>query len=417
MPARVIEYAILAVAVVLLLVSLSIHIVMPTAILAIVRLVAAEVTPWLVVLGLVTTAVAVTRLGSGWPIASLAAGVAALAIVLAAFPLARAPGVVADADRQLRDAFGVDVPGQRPALSLLTSFAGQRVPGVSVERDIAFDVVDGSLRLDRYAGAGDDRARPAIVVVHGGSWRSGDKGETALSNTEWSRAFASRGFVVYDVQYRLTPAVRHPVPMNDVLCALAHVRARAGADRVDPTRVVLIGRSAGAHLALLAAYRSHEAPCGTTAGIAGVVALYGPTDLIRGYEIPADPDLIDGRAALRDLLGGPPDAVRDRYVDATPQTWVASAVPTLLLHGGADQIVYPRHSEDLAARLRERGVPVVYLRFPWSGHGFDMISVGVGGQIALAATERFVDQVVNGLPSGDRPVSDPAIPGREGSRR
>lgn len=393
MPRRVIDYALLALAVVLLLLAASIHTVMPTSALLLVRLVAAELTPWLLTLGMAVLAVALARPGSAGPALVAALVAAAFTIVLSALPLARAPGVIADADRQLRDALGAEAAVARPAFSLATAFTGLRVPAVRTERDIPFAVRDGSLRLDRYSPA-DGRTRPAIVVVHGGSWRSGDKGENLLSNTEWSRWFASRGFVVYDVQYRLTPGVRHPVPMNDVLCALAHVRASAAADGVDPERAVLIGRSAGAHLALLAAYRSREAPCGPTARVAGVVALYGPTDLIKGYEIPADPDLIDGRSALRDLLGGTPEQARDRYLDATPQSWVASAVPTLLLHGAADQLVYPRHSEDLAARLREHGAPVVYLRFPWSGHGFDMITAGVGGQIALATTQRFIAGVL-----------------------
>ena len=394
MPRRVIEYAALALALVLLLLAASIHVVMPNGALALVRLGAAEVTPPLIVLGLLAAGLAAARIGTGSAVAIAALGAALIAILLAAIPLARAPGVIGDADRQLRDAFGGELAVQRPAFSLTTAFLGQRVPSVGVARDIAFDVVDGSLRLDKYAQPRTGGARPAIVVVHGGSWRAGDKGETMLSNTEWSRAFASRGYVVYDVQYRLAPAVRYPVPMNDVLCALAHVRQHAGADGVDPERVVLIGRSAGAHLALLAAYRARETPCGRPAGVAGVVALYGPTDLIAGYEIPADPDLIDGRSALRDLLGGAPADARERYLDASPQTWVAGAVPTLLLHGGSDQIVYPRHADDLSRRLREARVPVVYLNFPWSGHGFDMISVGVASQIALATTERFIDQVL-----------------------
>jgi len=396
MPRRVIEYGLLGFAIVLLLLAASIHVVMPVAVLALVRLAAAEVTPWLVVLGLVAAGVAASRLGGGSSAAPLALGAAALAVLLAAIPLARAPGMIAEADGQLRAAFGRDIPAARPAFSLITSFVGQRVPTVPVERDVPFDVVGGRLKLDRYTPPGSGTVRPAIVVVHGGSWRAGDKGETMLSNTEWSRALASRGYVVYDVQYRLAPAARHPVPMQDVLCALAHVRAHAGADGVDPERVVLIGRSAGAHLALLAAYRGREAPCGPAARVVGAVELYGPTDLIAGYEIPAVPDLIDGNAALRDFLGGSPSEVREAYIDATPQSWVRSAVPTLLLHGAADQVVYPRHADDLSARLREAGVRVVYLRFPWSGHGFDMISVGVASQIALATTERFIAGVVAG---------------------
>ena len=394
MPRRVIEYVALALALVLLLLSASIHLVMPSSALSLVRLAAAEVTPWLLVLGLIAAGLAAARIGTGSAVAIGALGAALIAILLAAIPLARAPAVIGEADRQLRDAFGGEPAVQRPAFSPVTAFLGQRIPAVGVVRDVPFDVVGGSLRLDKYAQPDKGGARPAIVVVHGGSWRSGDKGETALSNTEWSRAFASRGYVVYDVQYRLAPAIRHPVPLNDVLCALAHVRAHAAADGVDPERVVLIGRSAGAHLALLAAYRAREMPCGPAARVMGVVGLYGPTDLVAGYEIPADPDLIDGRSALRDLLGGTPADARDQYLDASPQTWIAGAVPTLLLHGAADQIVYPRHADDLARRLREAGVPVVYVNFPWSGHGFDMISVGVASQIALATTERFVDQVL-----------------------
>jgi len=380
----------LALAVVVLLLALSIHLLMPNYVLMAVRVFASEVTPWLLLLALVAAALALANLERGL-VPRLAIGAAALALVLAAIPLARAPGVIADADRQLREAFAAE-PDGRSSFSLVSSFLGLRAPDVLVERDVAFDVVGGRLRLDRYAPPGStDGARPAIVVAHGGSWRSGDKGQSFTSTTEWSRTFAARGFVVYDIQYRLAPAVHHPVPMNDVLCALAHVRAHAEDDGVDPERVVLIGRSAGAHLALLAAYRGRESPCGPAARVAGVVALYGPTDLLAAYADPGDPDLIGGRAVLRDYIGGTPDDSRERFVDALPRTWLDGAVPTLLMHGDADQIVSPRHSEDLAARLRERGVPVVHLRFPWSGHAFDAISVGVGGQIALATTERFAE--------------------------
>lgn len=384
----------LALAVVVLLLALSIHFVMPTSLLAVVRLFASEVTPWLLALAVVAAGLATTTLGSGALAPRLAIGAALMTIVLAAIPLARVPGVIRDADRQLREAFGADASAERPPLSLLTTLVGQRAPDVALTRDVPFNVTGSTLRLDRYLPPGEGANRPALIVIHGGSWQAGDKGDSLTSRSEWSRLFAGRGYVVYDVQYRLAPSSHHPVPMNDVLCALAYVRTHAREDGVDPDRVVLLGRSAGAHLALLAAYRAREAPCGPTAGVAGVIALYGPTDLLAAYAFPGDPDLIGGRSVLRDFIGGTPDDARDRFLDAMPRTWLAGAVPTLLIHGEADPIVYPRHSEDLASRLRERGVPVVHLRLPWSGHGFDMISVGVGGQIALSTAERFAAAVV-----------------------
>ena len=382
----------LAIAVVVLLLAISIHLVMPHYALMAVRVLASEITPWLIVLAVIAAALALADLGAGLlPRVALAA--AAVALVLAAIPLARAPGVIADADRQLRETFGAE-PDERSALSIATSFLGLRAPDVLVARDVAFRVTGGTLRLDRYLPPEEGTGRPVIVVVHGGSWRGGDKGQSLTSTTEWSRTLAGRGFVVYDIQYRLAPEARHPVAMHDVRCALAYVRANARADGADPERVVLLGRSAGAHLALLAAYRGSEAPCGPAARVRGVVAMYGPTDLLAAYADPGDPDLIGGRAVLRDYIGGTPDDARERFLDAMPRTWLDGAVPTLLVHGEADQIVYPRHSEDLAARLRERGVPVVHLRLPWSGHSFDAVSVGVGGQIALAVTERFAELVL-----------------------
>lgn len=382
----------LVLAIVIVILAVSIHVVMPHYALMAVRVLASEVTPWLIALALVAAGLAFADLGGGL-VPRIAIGLAAIALVLAAVPLARAPSVISDADRQLREVVGAE-PGGRPAFSLATSFLGLRAPDVLVARDVPFRVSGGSLALDRYLPPTEGTDRPVIVVVHGGSWRGGDKGQSLTSTTEWSRTLAAAGFVVYDVQYRLAPEVRHPVAMQDVQCALAYVRANARADGADPERVVLLGRSAGAHLALLAAYRGNESPCGPPARVRGVVALYGPTDLLAAYADPGDPDLIGGRSVLRDLIGGTPDEARERFVDAMPRTWLDRAVPTLLIHGQVDQIVYPRHSEDLAARLRERGVPVVHVALPWSGHSFDAVSVGVGGQIALAATERFAAAVL-----------------------
>ena len=293
---------------------------------------------------------------------------------------------------ELRAVAGDTLPDGPPAFSLATTALGLRAPDVAVTRDLPFTVRGATLRLDRYDPPGSGALRPAVVVVHGGSWRGGDKGQSLTSTTEWSQTLAGHGFVVYDIQYRLVPDVRHPVPFEDVRCALAHVRASSAADGVDPERVVLLGRSAGAHLALLAAYRD-DAPCGSAARVRGVVALYGPTDLLAAYAFPGDPDLIGGRELLRGLVGGTPDDAGDRFRDAMPRTWLAGAVPTLLIHGSADQLVYPRHSEDLAQRLRERGAPVALVRLPWSGHSFDAVSVGVGGQVALSATVRFARAV------------------------
>jgi len=136
------------------------------------------------------------------------------------------------------------------------------------------------------------------------------------------------------------------------------------------------------------------AGCSPPATVRGVIGLYGPTALARAHAAPADPDLVGGSALIAAFLGGTPAEVPDRYRHATPQTALDRPVPpTLLVHGGADQIVQPEHSRSLAAALRSAQAPVALVEIPWAGHGFDAISWGPGGQIALAAILRFLDLV------------------------
>src|SRR5258705_13188266 len=123
--------------------------------------------------------------------------------------------------------------------------------------------------------------RGAIVVVHGGAWRHGDKGENPWSN-QW---LVERGYLVLDIQYTLAPVADWRVPVKDVQCAVAWLRVHAAELNVDPERVTLLGRSAGGHLALLAAYLPDEAnPCAAPGGAPeAVIAFYAPTDLLQSY--------------------------------------------------------------------------------------------------------------------------------------
>ena len=379
------------------LLALSIHLVMPFYGLMVVRVVAAELAAYLVIVEIVAAVIALVALRDATRVALLV--VALSGIVLAAIPLSRIPGTIAAADRAL-DAIGAPA-GRDPAFSVPRLFGGPSVGGASGVRrtnDIPFRTVDGiTLRLDRYdpSTAGP---HPAIMVMHGGSWRNGDKGTAGIDPTITNRIFAARGYTVYDIQYRLVPGATFPAQFEDVICALGHVRAQAAADRTDPARTVVLGRSAGAHLALLAAYRAGRDPvpagCSPPAAVRGVIGFYGPTALARAYAIPADPDLVGGSALIAAFLGGTPADVPDRYRHATPQAALDHPVPpTLLVHGGADQIVQPEHSRSLAAALHAAPAPVALVEIPWAGHGFDAIFWGPGGQIALAAILRFLDLV------------------------
>ncbi len=384
-----------------LLLSAAIPFTVPDDKLQFVRVGASELSLWILALDVLALLAALAASRGGGLLPVLAITGSAMAAVFAVQPLLRLPAAVEETEAALRalgDAeggSGMQQPRQAP-FSLLAYVRGVPAGEARVDAEVPYRAIDGvTLHLDRYSPPAGGTGRPALVVVHGGAWRGGAKGAASELPTSMDHYFATRGYVVYDIDYRLAPGSRYPAGLQDLECALGWVRRQATGDGVDPERVALLGRSAGAHLALLAAYRAARDAllpgCGPPATVRAVVSLYGPTDLRRGYVDPLQPDLIDARGALRDLIGGAPDVFPDRYADATPGNWIAGPVPaTLLVHGGADQIVRADDSRDLAARLRASGNRVGLIELPWSGHGFDAVLQGLGGQLALYAIERFL---------------------------
>jgi acetyl esterase/lipase len=297
--------------------------------------------------------------------------------LLQARSLARARGVSLDMRRYLQAKIDTEGPGH---------------PNQTVNHA----TVNGTpLALDVYL----PRARPTqpgrpVLVIHGGFWSAGQKGEAALQ----SRRLADLGYTVFDVQYRISPQPNWQTATGDVKCAIGWVKAHADTPdwNVDPARLTLLGRSAGGHLALMAAYTPTDpelrASCDVTdTSVESVISLYGPTDLGWGYKYPANKWVSDSRGKLRAFLGGPPDQAGTRYHDLSPLERVTPAAPrTLLAHGGRDQLVAHGHMGLLAARLRAMGVPCETLFIPYAQHAFDFVVGGFSDQILEAAMLRFL---------------------------
>lgn len=262
-------------------------------------------------------------------------------------------------------------------------------PWARVEKDVDMDA--GGLRADLYRAPGRGPA-PLVVVIHGGSWQRGDKGDAP----HVSRALAGAGFVVADVQYRLAPRHRFPDAVADVKCLVGRLRERAAGLGADPNRIALLGRSAGGQIALVAAYSMGDARIRPSCDVAespvqAVVSLYAPTDLAWGHDNPMVPDPIGGPGAIETYLGGPPLAEPDAYRLASPLTWRERRLPpTLLIHGGTDRLVSAEHARRLATGLQAAGRPVETLIIPMADHGFDRRPGGLGEQLSRAAILRFL---------------------------
>ena len=348
-------------------------------------------------------------------LALLGCGVATAALALP--PLVQLPAAVRGFDAAMDAGLGVRylsrVPGaerqaMRPApfrvLDVVSPLVtGGEAAGVRVVRDLTFAAPGGMpLGLDVYQPA-QLGARATVVVVPGGGWRSSDRRQ----GEPLQRYMAERGYVVVAVSYRHAPGARFPAQIQDVRSALAFVRANATALRVDTARVALVGASAGAHLALLAAYEPGAPP------LRAVINYYGPSDLAAGYRDVPRPNPYRVRRVLADLLGGSPDQLPERYAAASPVRHARRGVPpTLHLYGGRDHIVKPRFGRELHARLRTAGATSVYLELPWSEHGFNALLSGVGGQLSLYYSERFLawalaDSAPRPAAARPLPMSDP----------
>jgi acetyl esterase/lipase len=219
---------------------------------------------------------------------------------------------------------------------------------------------DRRQNLDIYAPASSARPAPVIVFVYGGSWNSGSRDEYGFVG----RAFASRGYVTVIFDYRLVPAIRYPVFVEDSAKALAWVYRNIRAHGGDPRRLFLAGHSAGAYNAVMVALAPEFlAAEGLDPGvIRGVAGLSGPYDFL-----PLDVD------ETREAFKGTTDLERTQPVRRIRS---ANRVPPMLLaHGDADTLVFPRNTRALASALRRHGHRVEEKYYPDVDHVGTLLSL------------------------------------------
>lgn len=271
-----------------------------------------------------------------------------------------------------------------PALLLSLQFcsAVYAAPPYDLRENVIYSSPGGGdLAADVYLPASSGN-RPAVLVLHSGSWQRGSKARM----TAVSEALARYGFVVINANYRLAPASRHPAQLSDVRAAVSWIRANARELGVDPRRIGMLGYSAGGHLALLSAL-SQNGPKDASA-VQAVVSAGGPTDLTTLLDV----------SPLHQFLGKTRSESPELYRLASPIEYAsASAPPTLLIHGEYDLIVPKEQSERLFEKLKALGAPV---ELRWLPHGHVRTTAGFN-EIEVQAAAEFLGRRL-GLSSASR---------------
>jgi acetyl esterase/lipase len=364
-----------------LLVAMWIVVPAPTYFLLTFGVGAPEVSPWLVLFGVVAATLSLHGIRDS-DLSRAAMACAVLALALATLPLTRFSSTSRAFDALMKPmSVEPKSPARTTRFSLGDFVSGIDVGDAKITRDIEFARPGGiSLSLDVYQPKTAGRY-PVLVQIYGGRWQNGKPSDDA----NFATMMASHGWVVFAIDYRHAPMFRWASIVADVDSSLAWIHSHAAEYGGDTSRVALLGRSAGGHLALLAAYRKQPLH------IRGVVSYYGPIDLADAYSNPPRPDPLHIKTIEELFIGGPlADRMAD-YVGASPISYAKQVQPpTLLVYGGRDHVVEAKYGERLHDALVAGGTPVAYLEIPWAEHAFDKVFNGLSSQLTLYHVERFL---------------------------
>lgn len=235
-----------------------------------------------------------------------------------------------------------------------------------IQKDIVYAQGGGrDLTLDLYRPAGKINHHTAVLLLHGGGWRMGDKSMMELFGPELARL----GFVAVAPEYRLLGEAPWPAMLEDVKAAIRWTRTHADDLDIHPDRIAVQGFSAGAHLALMAGgtpempeFKGSGGNDAASDRVAAVVAFFPPIAFTTGAPTPET----SPAEVLLDKTATEEDAKQASPVSHLTENYP----PTFLLHGTADQVVSCATSLRMFDLLTEKGVAVELHLYPRHTHEF-----------------------------------------------
>jgi len=253
-------------------------------------------------------------------------------------------------------------------LLLIITFISSCKKDDGTEQDMSVTMLNVSYgtnaqqKMDVYLPANRSTANTKVIImIHGGGWNTGDKADF----NEYVDSLKKRepSYAIFNINYRLanTPDL-FPAQEQDVKAAVEFIYNKRQEYKVSD-KFVLVGASAGAHLALLQGYKN-----ATPVKPKAIINFFGPTDLVALYNNPPNPFV---QPTLLSVTGGTPTTNNTIYIQSSPINFVSSqSPPTMILQGGIDIVVSPSQSVSLDTKLFISGVTHQYVFYPTEGHGW-----------------------------------------------
>jgi acetyl esterase/lipase len=233
-----------------------------------------------------------------------------------------------------------------------------------------YTVVNGwEGKMDVYYKSQANQPTPIIINIHGGGWKNGVK-ESQGGFT----SFFKEEMAVANIEYRMTPQATAPAAIEDARCALIYLIKNAKKFNIDINKIVVMGGSAGGHLALMTGMLGNNhlfdsnCPGVEKINVAAIIDKYGITDVWDWAYTDHGP-AVKKSGSPRDWLGNKKnDEAFAKSV--SPVSYLSkSNPPVLIIHGNADSTVPYKQSQDLFSKLKELGVKTELITVDGGGHG------------------------------------------------
>lgn len=255
-----------------------------------------------------------------------------------------------------------------------------------------------SLKGDLFLPSSSGKARPVVLLLHGGAWQRGDK--SSMSGT--GKTLAGRGYAAFSINYRFAPGNTYPAQLQDMQQAIRYLQQHAGEYGLDMNRLAVWGYSAGGHLASLLAVQ----PASDLPPVRVTIAGAPPSDL-------AAPEARTA-SSVKIFMGGSYTQIPALYEQASPRRQVRPGMsPVFLYHGTLDTVVPPVQSDNFAATLKAANVPVELVKLQGKDHSTASGATDLYRAKALAFLDRHINSGAGGstgVPLPTQPVEEPVIP-------
>ena len=238
--------------------------------------------------------------------------------------------------------------------------------GYIAKLDVVYTKVNGwDGRTDLYLNPNASKPTPVVINIHGGGWNKGTKESQGGFNT-----FFKAGFAVANMEYRLSGQAKAPAAVEDTRCMLIYLIKNAKELNIDVNKIVIMGGSAGGHLALMGGLLGNDhrfdtnCPGVENVKVAAIIDKYGIADV---WDWTYGPEHKSSSPKL--WLGD--NANNDAFIKSvSPINYVTkNSPPIFIVHGDSDPTVPYQQSVDLYKKLQKLGVKSQFITVPGGLHG------------------------------------------------